>query len=256
MRYLIITLTALLLSAMQPALAFNKNEFVKDIEYTKALVAQGRQKEAIAYWEKFKPKYGGAQGHYENELGNLYSNAKMYDRAEKAYLDGVALKGKYPRLYIGLAFVYHDQNRFAEAEKWATRAIEEYPNWWLGYATLGQIEWRQNNFTSARTWLKKSLDIEPQALTLWLLAIVSYELKDPQTAIDSMEAAINLDRSYMGDEQGMTVVAVALAQVGRYKDAYAAIASLEKSNAKVKKSDLQAVISEIRKLEREGIKAK
>jgi tetratricopeptide (TPR) repeat protein len=245
----IVILFALMIS-IHTAMAFDTKEFVRDVGHAQQMAAQGKQSEAIAFWEKLKGKYGGAQGHYENALGDLYSNAKLYEKAEKAYLDGIALQGKYPRLYTGLAFVYLHQKKPAEAEKWARRATVEFPSWWLGYYTLGGIARSNDNLESARHWLKKSLDIEPQPQTFWLLAIVAYELKDYRATIDSMEKAINLDKKYLADENGMKASAISLAQLGRYKDAYAAVGALNRNNPKLKDAEVQAIVEEIKRLER------
>jgi len=239
----------LMLAIATPLLALDKSAFVRDIEHAKALEAQGKAAEALSFWERLRPKYAGEQGHYENELGNFYSKVRQYDKAEKAYLDGIALKGKYPRLYIGLALVYSDQSRYADAEQWAVRATSEFPNWWLGYHTLGEIARKQEDFRKATSWFRKALSTEPQAQTHWLLALTAYELKDWQSVVDSMQAAINLDRTLAGDRFGMPVAAISLAQLGRFKDAYAAVDTLRKNNSKLRENDIQQLRAHIRSLE-------
>lgn len=247
-------ISLVLMMTMQVAMAFDEKEFVRDVGRAQSLAAEGKQSEAIAFWEKLKGKYGGAKGHYENALGDLYSNARMYDKAEKTYLQGIELTGKYPRLYIGLAFVYMNQDKPSEAEKWARRATVEYPNWWLGYYALGEIARRNDRVENARYWLGKSLDVEPQAQTYWLLAVVAYELKDYPAVVKSMEAAVNRDRQYLGDHDGMKASAISLAHLGRYKDAYDTAGLLKKNNPKVTQAELQAIVNEIKRLERSGSK--
>ena len=243
-----------LMSCMCVAMAFAKDfdqkGFVRDVGHAQELLAQGKQSEGIAFWETLRGKYGGAQGHYENALGDMYSNAKMYDKAEKTYLEGVALQGRYPRLYIGLAFLYLNQDKPAEAERWAKRATVEFPRWWLGYYTLGEIARRNDRFDSAGHWLKRSLEVEPQPQTFWLLATVLYELKDYRATVDSMEKAINLDRAYLGDTDCMKASAMSLAHLGRYKDAYGVVELLTKHNPRLKQVEAQAIVDEIAKLER------
>jgi len=239
-------------TAMALGKDFDQKEFVRDVGRAQQIAAQGKASEGIAFWEKLKGKYGGERGHYENALGDLYSNAQMYDKAERAYLEGIALQGKYPRLYTGLAFVYLHTDRPAEAEKWAKRATTEFPNWWVGYYTMGEIARKGERPQDARVWLKKSIDAEPQPLTYWLLAIISYDLKDYQAVVSSMEAAINRDRQYLGDHNGMKTSAISLAHLGRYKDAYAAVDALKKNNPKVKQAEVQAIVSEIKRLEQSG----
>lgn len=237
-------------TAMALAKDFDQKEFVRNVGHAQRMVAEGKAGEGIAFWEKLKDKYGGAQGHYENALGDLYSSARMYDKAEKAYLEGIALPGNYPRPYIGLAFVYSHTNKPAEAEKWAKRATTEFPNWWLGYYTLGGIARTHDRPQDARRLLQKSLDLEPQPQTYWLMAIVAYDLKDYRAVVSSMEAAVNRDRQYLADENGMKASAISLAHLRRYKDAYAAVDTLRKRNPKVKEAEAQAIVNEIRKLER------
>jgi tetratricopeptide (TPR) repeat protein len=218
---------------MTNALAIDEHQFVKDIQFAKDLAAKGGLKEAITFWEHKKPQYAGGQGQYENELGNFYSAAKEYGKAEQAYKDGVALHGKYPPLYIGLAISYADQGRFKEATDWASRATREYPSWWRGYYTLGEIDRRQEKYPEAKGYLQRSIQLQPMPATYWLLAIVGYELKEPRTTIAAMGSAIGLDKRYAGDEEGMEVMAVSLAQVGRYQDAYNALNTLKQNNPQV-----------------------
>src|SRR5215813_2375677 len=239
-------------TAMALATDFDRKEFVRDVGHARQLAAQGKQSEGIAYWEKLRPRYGGAQGQYENALGDLYSNAKMYDKAEKTYLQGIALQGKFPNLYTGLAFVYLHTDRPAEAEKWAKRATSEFPKWWQGYYTLGEIARKGDRPQDAKVWLKKSVEVEPQPVTYWLMAMVAYDLKDYQSVVSSMEQAINRDKQYLGDQYGMKASAISLARLGRYKDAYRAVEILKKNNPKVTQAETQAIIDDVKTIEQSG----
>jgi tetratricopeptide (TPR) repeat protein len=242
-------LASLLLLIFHSASAFNDEDFVTDLRYAKSMVAK-EEKAGIAYWEKLWILYGGAPGgRYETELGTFYSNAGRYEQAEKAYLQAIALEDASPRPYVGLSFVHLEQGRFAEAEKWARRAVDEFPKHWIGYTTIGHVEWKQKRYASAQSWLKKSLNYQFRAATFWMLAIVSYELKDWQSTITSMDAATKLDASYRGDESGMRVAAIALAHVGRYRDAYQLVELLQTNNPSIKRSAIEALVNKVRELE-------
>lgn len=249
-RFFLVSLLLLIFhSASASAPVFSDEDFLADLRYAKSMVAKN-EKAGIAYWEKLWVLYGGAPGgRYETELGTFYSNAGRHEPAEKAYLQAIALEDPSPRPYVGLSFVYLEQGRFDEAEKWAERAVEEFPGHWIGYTTVGHVEWKQKRYASAQSWLKKSLNYQFRAATFWMLAIVSYELKDWQSTITSMDAATKLDASYRGDENGMRVAAIALAQVGRYGEAYRLVELLQTSNPAIKRGAIEALVGKVRELE-------
>lgn len=240
---------SLFLLVVPSVFAFNQKDFLYDLRKTRSLAAAGSEAEAISYWERLWPIYGGSFGRYEFELATLYSNAGFHGKAEKAYLDSIELRPNSPRPYVGLSFVYLEQQRYAEAKKWARRAVYEYPKLSIGYTTVGHVEWKHGKFASARTWLEKSLEVWPQADTYWLLAIVTYELKDWQATIDSMEAAIRLDRRYMADENGMRVATVSLARIGRYRDAYRMIETLRTSNPGIRADEIESLFRRVKEME-------
>ena len=231
------------------ASAFNDDDFLTDLRHAKSMVAKN-EKAGIAYWEKLWVLYGGAPGgRYETELGTFFSNAGRYEQAEQAYHQAIALEDPSPRPYVGLSFVHLEQGRFADAEKWARRAVDEFPKHWIGYTTIGHVEWKQKRYASAQSWLKKSLNYQFRAATFWMLAIVSYELKDWQSTITSMDAATKLDASYRSDENGMRAAAIALAQIGRYGEAYRLVEMLQTSNPAIKRSAIEALVNKVRELE-------
>lgn len=232
------------------AVAFDRDQFIEDVVYAQELFSQGSRQEAIEYWLERSPQYGGVDGHYEAALADLYARAHMDDLAEQTYLEGIALDTGYPRLYTGLAMIRLRQGDAADADRWARRAVAEYPGWWLGYYTLGEIFRRVENYQVAKIWLEKSLNVEPQAQTHWLMAIVANELADFPLVVHSMEGAISLDREYMADEHGMLAAAYALGRLGRFRDAYWALEILQTNNPEVDESSIRHVAGLIQELER------
>lgn len=235
------------------AMALDRHAFVNDVVYAQEVFSQGNRQEAIEYWEQRRSAYGGRDGHYEAALADLYARAHMDDFAEETYLEGIALEAGYPRLYTGLAMVRLRQGNAAEAEQWARRAVNEYPGWWLGYYTLGEISRRVENYQEAKVWLDRSLNVEPQAQTHWLMAIVANELADFPLVVHSMEHAISLDRAYMADDHGMLVAAYALARLGRFQHAYGALDTLRTSNPEADENFIRDVERQINQLERANV---
>ncbi len=222
--------------------------FVRDIEHAKALAAKGHVADAIRFWEEKRPKYAKTDGYYEYELGTFYSTAGDFERAEAAYRRAVDTNPASAKFCIGLAFLYLDKKRVVDARTWADRAIKAEPNDPMGYYTLGEIERREGRLNIASNHLKKSLRVTPTAHASWLLAIVAYDLNDADTVVQAMEMAVNLDRTYAGDKQGMFVAAVSLARLGRIEDAHRALETLKASNPRITDTDLVGVRKEIARL--------
>jgi tetratricopeptide (TPR) repeat protein len=243
------TLFGILLVAMtmNPSVAVT-DQFIADIEYAKSLGSKGGVADAIRFWEKKRSVYAKTDGFYEFELGTFYASAVDFPRAEKAYHEAIAINPVSPKFCVGLAFLYLEQKRVADAISWAENAVKANPKDPLGHYALGEIERRQENYAAARDHLKKSLRISPGAHAAWLLAIVSYELNDSETVVQSMEMAVNLDKSYAADKPGMLVTAVSLARLGRFEDAYGALNTLKSNNPKITDADVGAARKEIDRL--------
>jgi tetratricopeptide (TPR) repeat protein len=249
-----VVLGSILISMTMSSAGAVTDSFIRDIEHAKALASKGGVTNAIRFWEEKRPKYAKADGYYEYELGTLYSMASNFSRAEAAYRQAVDTNPASAKFCIGLSFLYLDTKRVADARTWAERAIKADPNDPMGYYTLGEIERRQGRLTVARDQLKKSLRVTPTAHASWLLAIVAYDLNDPDTVVQAMEMAVNLDRAYAGDKQGMLVAAVSLARLGKIENAYGALETLKANNQKITDADLVAVRKEIDKFSSKGRK--
>ena len=251
--------TLVLLVGLVAAMSMDKvlavsDEFIKEIEHAKSLAVQKKLPEAIQYWEQKRSRYAKTDGYYEYELATFYSSARRFKDAERMYQEGHTINPRIEKFNIALAFLYLEQNKIAEAVKWANRAITEYPLDPSGHATLGEIERRQGNNTAARDHLKASLRVSPTAHTAWLMSIVSYELKEYEAAVQSMEMAVNLNRSYAGDKDGMIVAAVSLANLGRFQDAYGALDTLKDNNKNITVAEIDNVRREIAKVQKSKLK--
>jgi len=82
----------------------------------------------------------------------------------------------------------------------------------------------------------------------------TYELKEYEAAVQSMEMAVNLNRSYAGDKDGMIVAAVSLANLGRFQDAYGALDTLKDNNKNITVAEIDNVRREIAKVQKSKLK--
>lgn len=227
--------------------AFDQKGFVNDITHAKGMFDQGQHDSAIKYWESKRPTYAAQEGHYEYELAVFYSRMKAFDRAEKTYLEGIQLNNKYPRLYIGLSYVYLWTGRHDESSKVLDTMINEYPDWWLGYYTKAHHEYLTEKYESAKTLSEQSLAKEANAKGFFMLARSSFELNEYRTVISAIEDAISIEPSFLADLQAMKIYAVSLASEGLNKEAIAAIEEVKKQNKKaVDDEELNKMLKELK----------
>jgi tetratricopeptide (TPR) repeat protein len=242
------TLFLILLVVSFNVFAFDEKGFEADITHTKEMFAQGKHDAAIEYWENKRSTYGGQEGHYEYELAVFYSRVKAFDRAEKTYVEGIQLENKYPRLYIGLSYVYLWTGRYDESSAVLDTTINEYPDWWLGYYTKAHHEYLTENYETAKTFSELSLSKTTNAKGFFMLARSCFELNEFRTVITAIEDAINIEPNYLGDLSTMKMYAVSLAGEGLHKEAIAVIEEVKKHNEKaVEDEELKKLLEEIEK---------
>jgi len=210
--------------------AFDQQSFIKDINHAKSLFMDAKHDEAIQYWESKKQAYSGQEGHYEYELGILYSRLKAFDKAEQIFLEGIKLDSKYPRLNIGLSNIYLWTGRFDQASEWLDKLIADHPDLPLGYFTKAKQEFQKKNYPLAKQLAKDSLSKEKKAEGYYILALACFELNEPRTVISAIENAINLNQAYLANLAAIKVYAVSLANQGLYDEAVAAIEELQAIN--------------------------
>lgn len=233
--------------------AFDQKAFIDDITHAKTLFTEAQYDEAIKYWESKQQTYSAHEGHYEYELGIFYSRMQLFDKAEQAFLDGIKLDSKYPRLNIGLANVYLWTGKFDQASEWLDKLIEDHPDISLGYYTKAQHEFQKENYESAKKFAELSLTKETKAEGYYILALASFELKDARTVISAVEHAINLNPTYLENIAAIKVYAVSLANQGLYHEAIAAIEELQSNNQKaIENEELKELMELLKDKTRNG----
>lgn len=210
--------------------SFDETAFINDITQAKQLFAQGEHDDAIKYWEGKGSDYAGQEGHYEYELGILYSRLKAFDKAEKTFLKGLELDSKYPRLYVGLSNVYLWTGRFEQSALLLDDMIKAYPEVWLSYYSKARQEYQLKNYKAAKDLSEIALSKQINAKGYYMLARSAFELNEHRTVVSAVENAINLEPNYLADLPAMKIYAVSLASEGLYDQAIVAIEEVKKQN--------------------------
>ena len=244
LKYLIL----ILLFVSMNSFSFEQKDFVADITHAKEMFDKGEHDAAIKYWESKHSSYGGQQGHYELELGTFYSRMKAFDKAEKTYLEGINLGGKYPRLNVSLSYIYLWTGRFEQASTLLDKTIKEYPDWWSGYYTKAHHEFLTENYEAAKYSAERSLSITETARGFILLARASFELNDTRSVISAVEEAINIEPNFLADLTAMKIYAVSLATEGLNQEAIAVVEEIKKNNEKAAEDEeLEKLLIELEK---------
>ena len=106
-------------------------------------------------------------------IGNIFSDQQRWEEAEKAYRQAIELEpksSKEPIKYIALSYVLtqlisetNSINRYLEAERMASRAIELDKNSALAYSQRGATLELLNRLSEAEASYRKALELDPES---------------------------------------------------------------------------------------------
>lgn len=114
---------------------------------------------------------GDATGHMA--AGQAALDAGDLAKAEREFLDAVALDPKLARAQFGLGNVYVRQGRLSEAEKAFKAALASDPKLAPAQANLGVVYYQMGQLAQAAAAFEAALRLEPDdAANLYLLAVV------------------------------------------------------------------------------------
>lgn len=133
--------------------------------YALALQNLKRFPEAVALYERavsLKPGYADAL----NNLGLLYVRAGRYSEAEEVFGKIIASSPDYIRAYDNLGYLKLTAGEYEEAEDYSRRVIEltkdeNNPANAVAFGNLGYLAMKNNDLSSAYTFLTKAVSISP-----------------------------------------------------------------------------------------------
>jgi len=154
-------------------------------------------------------------------LGNLYSDQQRWEEAERAYRAAIEIEREAPQAYIALSFVLTQPiigvnlaNRYAEAGKFARRAILIDPNNAFAYDQLGvSLELGGKVGEETQNAYRKAIELEPKfALAYAHLGRLLRKIG----AADESTAAFRSAIEYSTDVPTMILVADVMQSQQRY----------------------------------------
>ena len=147
------------------------------------------------------------------ELADLRKSQGDYPGAALAYQKALSSKSDW-KTSVGLALVWEQMGKFAEAEQSLTGLYKDHPDdpdilWGLARLRIYQSKWKSARTKSgalasprdaledAKKYLKKLTSLKPDfALATWQLAEVCRALGDTDLALESYEKVVRQDASY------------------------------------------------------------
>lgn len=155
----------------------------------------------------------------------LAPSLEIFPKARAAAARALGIDPTLPDANISMGYVklYHDWN-WKEAEYYLRRAIEVNPSSAKAYYSLMLCLVQTGRFDEGRATLEKSLELDPfnmlyQTSAGWL----EYYAKRPRVALEKLEEALKLDRTY---PELWVAMGAAFEQLGLFKES---IEHLEKA---------------------------
>lgn len=124
-------------------------------------------------------------------LGHVYYNQKKYADAEKFYTRAAALSRGDSEPLARLAFTYTEMQRLDEALAAGRRAVAAEPNDYYGYLALGYVLSLRKSYVEAEATYRKSVTLAPQPLVVLhaeLVRILGEQRRYTDAAIEAKKA--------------------------------------------------------------------
>ncbi len=214
---------ALLLIIMFPGILLaGENKIDCDIEFGK-IVNQGDSfdiKGKIQQLEEKLSKSCAGTGAYERGLAKLYSLAGNNEKALKILDAAIANKLPYEKeLKLGYFDALFRQEKLVDAGDYANKLTKEFPDWYGGYISLGQVKLVNEEYADAVKYLTKSIELNEVPSAHILLVIAYFNLGDYRQAAISMQKAIRLDVDSLSHTQAVCAAAYSLVELGHKVEA-------------------------------------
>ena len=154
-------------------------------------------------------------GKYEGGLAKLYSLSGNNEKALKIL--GAAIENKLPyekELKLGYFDALFRREMLNDADNYAIKLISEYPDWYGGYLSLGQVKLVNEEYADAIKNLKKSIELNEVPSAHILLVIAYFNIEDYRQSAISMQKAIKLDIDSLTHTQAICAASYSLLELG------------------------------------------
>ena len=159
---------------------------------TRTIVRNRDWKSEDSLWlsmEKISPS--SDQNH--NNLGDLYSRRKEWDKAIEEFKKAVTINPRYSYAFHNLGNAYLYSDRLDEATKYYNKALEINPMIWQTYLQLAVISVKKNDLKSAEEIVLKGIKVNPTTESWRILGVIYVTGNNKEKAIEAFKEALRLD---------------------------------------------------------------
>ena len=159
---------------------------------TRTIVRNGDWKSEDTLWlsmEQISPS--SDQNH--NNLGDLYSRRREWDKAIEEFKKAVAINPRYSYAFHNLGNAYLYSDRLDEASGYYYKALEINPMIWQTYLQLAVISVKKNDLKSAEEIVLKGIKINPTTESWRILGVIYVTGNNKEKAIEAFREALRLD---------------------------------------------------------------
>lgn len=215
-------------------------EALKRFNSANQLVEEDKKDEALAEYEKvitldneFAPAY--------MQMGNIYSEKKLYDLARLAYEKARSVAPSYAGTYLNLAVTQYEQGKIDDAESSFRTALSLYPSSAASHLGLGNIYLQKRDYTRARNEFTKTLSLVRgkglEALNAHIgLGAVHFYQGSYEKAKENYSSAMKLDNGNGTWHRAYGDSCMMLKQYDQAKVAYLRAVGLNSKDTKAKAS--------------------
>jgi Tfp pilus assembly protein PilF len=144
-------------------------------------------------------------------LAVFYTNRKMLEKAEKAYVEALRLQSQFVPAYINYSNFLMTQGKTKEAFDILERGTKNVPNMGILHHALGLWHVRNKASDKAVLELQKAAELSPGNARFTYVYAISLGEKDPKKAIEILEKAYKM---HNGDLQIISGLAYYYKQTG------------------------------------------
>ncbi|MGI9215282.1 MAG: tetratricopeptide repeat protein, partial [Gammaproteobacteria bacterium] len=168
-------------------------------------------KKQIGKWVKYK-RQCSIDGSYQFILGNMYISDGNFEKARQI-LENAISRSSYDLRHLKLSLngAYIALNEYEKAVNLGKKIINDYPEWYGGYATLGIDYFSLEEYELAKHYLEKAVALDNKNFIVCLiLASTYYEINDKDNkVIEYYKKAEKLNRTKtLLDRRGCASTAV------------------------------------------------
>lgn len=163
-------------------------------EYSQGLEAlqKGQRQQSIAHFQaaiQLYPQFAAAYG----ALGSAQVIVGDKQAATAAFEKALEIDENLPGACLGLATLYAQERRYADAEKQLLRARMLKPDEWRVHYQLGELYWQMGDWAKAEVSLRRGSELHQEfpRLHLLLLNVLALQEKYPD-ALAEMERFLKL----------------------------------------------------------------